>query len=147
MTFLRSADLLPPVEFMRMNKSGDQSGVGNSFNRVTGMVPAAGTNPDHIISNAIVVPYTYRTYDAIVSGQITWSGGIGPKVQCRIRRNGSDLTTGSTQTNSANAATASFHVNVEPGDSFELYWRGEGSFFTYPTCLGGHTTHLILAPQ
>lgn len=145
MTFLQA--ISESIPEYRMYRSGsNQGGVGTSYNLVTNMVAADPAYEIDIISNAIVIPYNTDPYTAVVYAQIVWTGGIQPSVGCRIRRSGSDLVTGALQTNSANNATATTTVTVSGGDSFELYFRGEGNFFMRPSLVAGVNTYLRVTP-
>lgn len=153
MTFLQAVDV-PVVPFvapyMGMYKSGVgfQVGGGLSFIPVTDMVRDAKTPEAYVLNGAIVIPYEFPSYKAIVRGQIQHSGGSSPKVICQIRRNASTLVTGITSTVSSGSgyAVASTTITVDPGDSFNLYWQGEGNYGNKPICIAGAGTFLQIQP-
>ncbi|WKW86792.1 hypothetical protein SEA_CONLEY_6 [Gordonia phage Conley] len=148
MTFLQGIVDNKP-KFLRMHKApGNLGGVGNSYRIVENMMSSPESeDPSAFISDALVVSYEAEPYQALIYGQIQWSGGSFPQVNCRIRRSGSDLVTGATVTNSSSYAYASWTGVVNPGESFELWWRGEGNFFMRPTLLAGVNTFLQIEPQ
>uniref|UniRef100_A0AAU8GQV9 Minor tail protein n=1 Tax=Gordonia phage Petito TaxID=3158876 RepID=A0AAU8GQV9_9CAUD len=148
MTFLQAVDVPFVVPYMGMNKTaGNQGGVGLSFNPVTNMIVDYMTEPDYVINGAIVIPYDFPSFQATIQGQIYYSGGSFPKVTCRIRRNAATLVTGSEVTTyPPAAAVASTTIMVNPGDTFDLYWQGEGSFFVRPSCVAGENTYLKVIP-
>ncbi|QFP95580.1 hypothetical protein SEA_TANIS_6 [Gordonia phage Tanis] len=148
MTFLQGiVDAKPKL--LRMHKApGDLGGVGNSYRIVENMMSSPESeDPAAFINDALVVNYDAEPYQALIYGQIQWTGGSMPQVNCRIRRNGSDLVTGGTTTNSSSYAYASTTQMVYPGESFELWWRGEGSFLVRPTLKAGVNTFLQIEPM
>lgn len=148
MTFLRSAKpKITPVKLRMVKSGGNQAGVGLSYNMVTSMVADSLTDPELIVANGIIIPWDWPAFYAEVYGQVSWTGGISPKVGCMIRHNQSELAKGSIQTNSSNNAWASKFITVYPGDEFDLFWQGEGNFFTRPSCRPGELTYLSITPQ
>ncbi|WNM72475.1 hypothetical protein SEA_ARTORIAS_6 [Gordonia phage Artorias] len=145
MTFLQAVGLNTPQTYRMVKTGSNQAGVGTSYNAVTNMVVDSATDPDAVINGAIIIPYDAEPYMAVISGQIDWTGGIAPSVGCRIRKSGSDLVTGSLT--GSTEATATTTIMVYPGDSFDLWWRGEGSFFNRPSCKPGELTFLKVVPQ
>lgn len=148
MTFLQGIVYNKP-KFLRMHKApGNLSGVGNAYSIVGNMMSSPESeDPSAFISNALVISYEVEPYQALIYGQIKWSGGTSPQVNCRIRRSGSDLVTGATVTNSSSYAYASWTGVVNPGESFELWWRGEASYYQKPTLQAGVNTFLKIEPQ
>lgn len=148
MTFLQAVDVPFVAPYMGMYKSGsNQTGVGTSFIPVTNMVRDAQTPEVYVLNGAIIIPYEFPSYQAIVRGQIQHSGGSSPrKTICQIRRNTSTLVTGAASTDSSGYAVASTTITVDPGDSFDLYWQGEGNFFNRPSCIAGAGTFLQIQP-
>ena len=148
MTFLQAVrEIQRHIQNIQMYKAGsDQNGAGLSYIRVTGMAATEDTDPDHVISNGIVIPDDWPDYTAVVYGQVKWNGGSNPKVGCRLRRNGSDLITGAIVTNSSNVAFASTTITVVGGDSFEMFWQGDGSFLIRPNCLASPQTFMRVTP-
>ena len=134
--------------YMGVYKSGsNQVGVGASFVPVTNMVGDADTPADNVLNGGIIIPYEWPSYQAIVRGQIQHSGGSSPrKTICQIRRNASTLVTGATSTGSSGYAFASTTITVDPGDTFDLYWQGEGNYFNRPSCIAGGGTVLQIDP-
>ncbi|QFP94892.1 hypothetical protein SEA_OHMYWARD_10 [Gordonia phage OhMyWard] len=145
MTFLQAVAAGPKT--LRMYKGpGNLNGLGNSHNIVKDMAVDADTDPAAFLNDALVVSYDAEPYSANLYGQITWNSGNTPRVECRIVRNGSALVTGTRVTTRDVPATASTTITVQPGDSFELWWLGEGSFFQRPVLLAGQNTFLRIEP-
>lgn len=145
MTFLQAVSSGPKL--YRMFKGpGNLGGIGNAYAIVKDMAVDPETPSEMFIDDALVIDYDMEPYTALVYGQIKWSGGNTPRVNCRLVRNGSVLVTGAEVRNSSQLATASATVTVQPGDSFELWWRGEGNFFMRPTLQAGQDTFLHIEP-
>lgn len=147
MTFLRSPNpKFLPIPLRMIKTGGNLTGVGLSYNLVSPMAADANTDPMFVISNKIVIPLSWKVYSGIVYAQVKWSGGTMPKVGCMIKRNGVEVARGTIQTSSSNFATAELNTIITPGDSFEMFWQGEGNFFIRPSCLPGEQTYLSVSP-
>lgn len=146
MTFLQAIpSIIPQPDYKIIKGGSNQKGVGNSYNAVTNMYVAPGYPPEVVIGGKIVIPDHVQPYAATVTALIQWSGGVLPKVNARIMLGSTAIVTGP-ESNSGNVAYASVDRIITPGETYSLFWRGEGSFFSYPSCIAGANTSLEIYP-
>ena len=147
MTFLQAISPIIPTPAYKIIKGGfaTQYGIGNVYYIMDNMEAAPGYPPEVVIDGKIVIPDHVQPYAATVTASIQWSGGYSPRVNARIMLGSTDIVTGPEVT-SGGYAYASVDRIITPGETYSLFWRGHGSFATYPTCAPGPNTSLEIHP-